>query len=174
MATTLNSTGPSGMPEISIASVQVHPLSGSLRFMARTDERWIRRAIELAREARERGDEPFGALLVRDDEVLLEARNAVNTDNDITQHAEQRLISKASRQLNPRAVAEATLYTSTEPCPMCAGAIVWARVPRVVFGFPATALQDLPEPLTTDRWRGPLIDGPVLEMEAREVHEGYW
>ncbi len=103
MATTLNSTGPSGMPEISIASVQVHSLSGSLRFMARTDERWIRRAIELAREARERGDEPFGALLVRDDEVLLEASNAVNTDNDITQHAEQRLISKASRQLNPRA-----------------------------------------------------------------------
>jgi tRNA(Arg) A34 adenosine deaminase TadA len=142
--------------------------------MARSDEHWVRRAVELARQARDRGDEPFGALLVRDDVVLLEARNAVNTDNDITQHAEQRLISKASKQVDPQAVAEATLYTSTEPCPMCAGAISWARVPRVVFGFPAAALQSMAETGPAEHWSGPVKDGPVLEAEARKVHEGYW
>ena len=139
----------------------------------RSDEDWVRRAIELAAEARLRGDEPFGALLVYEGDVILEARNAVNTDRDVTQHAELRLISKATRFLDPAVIAASTLYTSTEPCPMCAGAIYWAGVPRVVFGFPAAALGDMGPPPRQPR-AAPEISGPVLEDEARMVHEGYW
>ena len=136
------------------------------------DELWIRRAVQLAQEARDRGDEPFGALLAHNGEVVLEARNAVNTERDVTQHAELRLISKASRQLDCAVVAASTLYTSTEPCSMCAGAIYWARVSRVVFGFPASSLRAMAAAASS-----PAItptEGPVLEELARSVHEGYW
>lgn len=151
--------------------------------MTSSDERWIREAIRLAAEARHRGDEPFGALLVHKHDVVLEARNAVNTEGDLTQHAELRLISKASRSLDPVVMAAATLYTSTEPCAMCAGATYWAGVARIVFGFAAASLEEmtggdgLHQPsrrvlgLASRRIR---IDGPLLESEARTVHEGYW
>ena len=142
---------------------------------ATKDDRWIRAAVALAREARERGDEPFGALLVCDGEPVLEARNAVNTERDITQHAELRLVAKASRQLDPATVAASTLYTSTEPCPMCAGAIYWARIPRVVFGLPASSLREMTDAAQAPlRWGGAAYEGPILEAEARSVHEGYW
>ncbi len=148
-----------------------------------TDEHWIRQAIGLAAAARRRGDEPFGALLVRDGAVLLTARNAVHTRRDITQHPELRLISKASRELDPADIAASTLYTSTEPCAMCAGAVYWAGLNRVVFGFPAVALEQMtgggglhmpPHIVLGSTERSIVIDGPVLEAEARSVHVGYW
>lgn len=147
------------------------------------DKRWIREAIRLAAEARNRGDEPFGALLVHADTVVMEARNAIHTDNDLTQHAELRLISKAARRLNPMVVAASTLYTSTEPCAMCAGATYWAGISRIVFGFAASSLEamtggdGLHQPsrqVLGSASRRVVIDGPVLETEARTVHDGYW
>ena len=136
---------------------------------------WIRVAVGLARQARERGDEPFGALLVHDGVSVMEARNAVNTENDITQHAELRLVAKACRQLDPEVVSAATLYTSTEPCPMCAGAIYWARIPRVVYGLAAGSLGALTARTEVGpRRTGADYVGPILEDEARMVHEGYW
>ena len=69
------------------------------------DAQWIRVAVALAQQARDRGDEPFGALLVHNGASIMEARNAVNTDRDVTQHAELRLISKASRFLDPAVIA---------------------------------------------------------------------
>lgn len=143
----------------------------------------MREAIRLAGEARERGDEPFGALLVVDGTCILEARNAINTEHDLTQHAELRLISKASRRLDPDAVAAATLYTSTEPCAMCSGAIYWSGVSQMVFGFPAYRLSEmtggsgLHQPsrnVLGKASRRVTIVGPVLEDEAKAVHEGYW
>lgn len=148
-----------------------------------TDERWIREAIRLASEARERGDEPFGALLVHDGVCVLEARNAVYTDRDITQHAELRLISKASRRLDPVVLSASTLYTSTEPCAMCAGSIYWAGVARMVFGLAATTFEDLTDGTGLHQpsrqvlgaaSRSISIEGPILEDEAREVHLGFW
>ena len=108
-----------------------------------SDELWMRDAIDLASQARHRGDEPFGALLVVDGQVVATARNAINTTDDLTQHAELRLISKASVALEPSTMAAATLYTSTEPCAMCCGAIYWSGIKRIVFGFPARALEDM-------------------------------
>lgn len=147
------------------------------------DEKWIREAIRLAAEARERGDEPFGALLVYDGAAVLEARNAVNTDRDLTQHAELRLISKASKEIDPAVLAAATLYTSTEPCAMCAGAIYWASIPRMVFGLAASTLESMTDGSGLHQpsrrvlgaaSRSTNIDGPVLEHEARRVHDGFW
>jgi tRNA(Arg) A34 adenosine deaminase TadA len=148
-----------------------------------SDRRWIREAIRLAAAARDRGDEPFGALLVHSGVAVSEARNAINTDNDLTQHAELRLISKASRRLGPAVVAASTLYTSTEPCAMCAGAAYWAGIGRIVFGFGATSLEQmtggdgLHQPsrrVLGEASRQVAIDGPILETEARVVHDGYW
>lgn len=151
--------------------------------MPKTDEYWIRQAIRLAGEARNRGDEPFGAVLVSNDSVVLEARNAIHTENDLTQHAELRLVSAASRRLDPGVVAAATVYTSTEPCAMCAGAIYWSRIARIVFGVAAAGLEEmtggdgLHQPsrrVLGAASRQITIDGPLLEAEARSVHKGYW
>jgi tRNA(Arg) A34 adenosine deaminase TadA len=94
-----------------------------------------------------------------------------------------RLISKASRRLEPAAVAAASLYTSTEPCAMCSGAIYWSGVSHMVFGFPASSLSEmtggsgLHQPsrrVLGSASRTITIEGPVLEDAARAVHEGYW
>lgn len=138
-------------------------------------DHWIRTALRLAREARERGDEPFGALLVHGGVSIMEARNAINTANDITQHPELRLAARASGELEPEIISEVTLYTSTEPCPMCAGAIYIARIPRVVYGLAAASLWTLTH--RPDEERRPARTeyvGPVLEEEARLVHDGFW
>lgn len=80
---------------------------------------YIRRAIQLARQARESGNHPFGALLVVDSEVALEAQNALVTEGSPIQHAELRLVQLAWQKLPGDAIRRSTLYTSTEPCPMC-------------------------------------------------------
>lgn len=147
------------------------------------DQHWMRSAIRLAGEARDRGDEPFGAVLVYNNSAVLEARNAIHTENDLTQHAELRLVSGASRTLDPAVVTESTVYTSTEPCAMCAGAIYWAGVARIVFGLPAASLEamtggsGLHQPsrrVLGAASRRIAIDGPLLEPEARRVHASYW
>jgi tRNA(Arg) A34 adenosine deaminase TadA len=140
-------------------------------------------AIRLANEARERGDEPFGALLVADNRSILEARNAVNTDGDVTQHAELRLISKAGSRLPTAMVAETTLYASTEPCAMCCGAIYWAGIRHLVFGFPAHRLEEMTggggihrssRDVLGDATGDIRIEGPILEEEAAGPHRGFW
>ena len=148
----------------------------------------MRRAFDVARLARQHGNHPFGALLSdAAGEVLLEAENTVVTASDCTGHAELNLIRRASKSLGGDALAAATLYTSTEPCAMCAGAIYWAGVSRVVFGLresdlPALAGADPRNPTLAlpcrdvfARGQRPIeVIGPVLEDEARVVHEGFW
>jgi len=98
------------------------------------DERRIRRAIELATESAQRGDGPYGALVVRGDDVLAEAGNTVATDGLSTRHAEINAIEAAQRRGGTRDLAGCTLVTSAEPCPMCAGAAHWAGIDRIVYG----------------------------------------
>lgn len=81
----------------------------------------LARAVALARDARERGDHPFGALLVTADGRVVEALNSVNTENDPTGHAETNLVRLAASSVEVEALASSTLFTSTEPCAMCAG-----------------------------------------------------
>jgi len=104
-------------------------------------ERHVRRALELAREAGKRGDGPYGSVLVRDGTVIDEATNREHTDDDLGLHPELTLARRAGRQLSPEARAETVLYTSTEPCPMCATGIVYAGLGGVVYSVSGTAVE---------------------------------
>ena len=107
---------------------------------AGTHEAFVRQCIDLAAEAAAAGNEPFGALLVVDGVIRHTARNQVVTRSDPTRHAELLLVSEASQRLGRDVLSRATLYTSTEPCLMCCGAIYWSRIPQVVFGCSTTCL----------------------------------
>lgn len=146
------------------------------------DEKFVQAAIDLALQARRAGNHPFGALLELNGRVLLTAMNTVNTDHDITRHAELNLVSLASQQLDADTLAMVTLYTSTEPCAMCAGAIYWAGIRRMVFGCSATKLGEIAggEFVVPSRdvfaygKTSITVIGPVLAERAAEVHQGYW
>ncbi|HJN44614.1 MAG: tRNA-specific adenosine deaminase [Acidobacteria bacterium] len=146
------------------------------------DEPFIRQCITLSEQAVRLGDEPFGALLVVDGEVRLTAQNRAVTEADPTRHAELLLASEACRRLDRSTLARATLYTSTEPCVMCCGAIYWSRIPRMVYGCSAVELGALvggslviPSRQVLGGGKRPIeVVGPVLEAEALAVHRAYW
>jgi len=100
-----------------------------------SDEKYIRRAIELAEQAEAVGDVPIGAVLVSGD-VVLEAKNEKESRPDATAHAEMLLLQEAARRLGAWRLSDATIYVTKEPCVMCAGAMVAARIKRVVYGCP--------------------------------------
>lgn len=100
-----------------------------------SDELFIRRAMDLAAEAEEHGDVPIGAVFVSGD-VVLEARNEKESRPDATAHAEMLLLQKAAKALNAWRLSDATIYVTKEPCVMCAGAMVAARIKRLVYGCP--------------------------------------
>lgn len=150
------------------------------------DKRLIQAALELAWRARNKGNHPFGALLTdAAGNILLAAENTVVTEHDCTCHAETNLMRKASRKYEPDFLKTCTLYTSTEPCPMCASAIFWGNVRRVVYGLSEESLYSL----TGDSEEKLLLScrdvfahgekeievvGPLLEDEAIVVHQGFW
>ena len=103
---------------------------------ASADRKWMARALELAREAAAKQEVPVGAVIVRDGEVLAEGHNLTVTEADPTTHAEVVAIRRAAAVLGDWRLLDTTLYVTLEPCAMCAGAIVLARIPRVVFGAP--------------------------------------
>lgn len=163
-------------------------LGGVLVTLGEGDERLLRLAIAVSARSREHGNHPFGAVLAdHDGVVLLEAENTVVTTGDVTGHAETNLIRSASRTLPREVLAQATVYSSAEPCAMCAGAIYWSGVGRLVY---AMAESDLLA-LTGDHPGNPTLDlgcrvvlgsgqrqvaviGPVLAGEALVVHQGFW
>ena len=101
------------------------------------DEKWMRRALYLARQAAQEGEVPVGAVVVDDqDREVAAAANAVEGSLDGTAHAELLALQQASRTLGEWRLTRCTLYVTKEPCPMCAGAIVNCRVGRLVFGAP--------------------------------------
>ncbi|MGS2810733.1 nucleoside deaminase [Nocardia sp. MW-W600-9] len=106
--------------------------------LTENDRTHLRRAIELAGQAAARGDRPFGAVAVdRDGRVVAEGENAVGSSGDVTTHAELVAITTATAAGKAEALRGATVYASGEPCPMCAAAMVWAQVGRIVFAAAA-------------------------------------
>lgn len=105
-------------------------------------ERHIRRAIELAETAAERGDDPYGAVLVRDDEVVAEASNRVHSDDDVALHPELTLARQAASEHSIADRASSVLYASTEPCPMCATGIAAADVGAVAYSVPGARARE--------------------------------
>jgi tRNA(Arg) A34 adenosine deaminase TadA len=155
--------------------------------MDENDLRFMRVAIDVARKARDKGNHPFGAVLVDEQgHILMEAENTVVTEKDCTGHAETNLIRQASRKYDSDFLARCTLYTSTEPCPMCTGAIFWGNVRRVVYGLSQEGLYEmaggdveevlyLPCRELLGKGEKPIeVIGPILEEEARRVHAGFW
>jgi tRNA(Arg) A34 adenosine deaminase TadA len=146
------------------------------------DDRLVRQAIDLAREARAAGNHPFGALLAVDGAVTLTALNTVHTDGDPTAHAETNLIAAAVRQLHPDQLARAVMYASCEPCAMCVGKMYWAGIRSLVYALPTEELAKLAggsflvpcrDLLSRAKERVAVV-GPLLVNEARDVHVGYW
>ena len=152
------------------------------------DERHLLTAIELARRAREKGNHPFGALLVDErGSVLLEDENTAVAGGDRIGHAEINLVRTACARFEPELLQGCTLYASTEPCAMCAGAIYWSGIARVVFALSSASLGAV----LSDEVRASTlalscrdvfarggrtveVEGPMLEEQALEVHQGFW
>jgi guanine deaminase len=101
--------------------------------MSNNDLLFMRRAIELSCENVKKGGGPFGAVIVRKEKILAESCNLVTVLNDPTAHAEINVIREASRKLKTFDLSGCVIYSSCEPCPMCLGAIYWARIDKVFF-----------------------------------------
>jgi tRNA(adenine34) deaminase len=135
-------------------------------------------AIELAREAEGHGDVPIGAVIVREEEVLAAAGNERELRGDPTAHAEILAIRAAAERLGGWRLPETTLYVTLEPCAMCAGAIVLARIPEVVFGAPdpkagaaGSVLDVLSDPHLNHR---PRVRGSVMEAECAALLQDFF
>ncbi len=149
------------------------------------DRVFMARAYELARYATTHGGGPFGALLVKDGKVLAEYSNCVLSTGDITKHAETGLISAFSPKIDRATFEKSTLYTSTEPCAMCCGAIAFSGIGRMVYGAseaPFLQAMGLPpdtHPLTSHEILARIaptvkVLGPLMEPEGIVIHQEFW
>jgi tRNA(Arg) A34 adenosine deaminase TadA len=155
---------------------------------SKLDEHFLRRSFDVARRAITHGNHPFGAILVdANGNVLIEVENGYMPAHDGTAHAERLLATQACTTLAADVLRNATLYTSAEPCAMCAGAIYWAGIGRVVYGLSEHRLRTVtgnhPENPTLDLpcrdvfksgQRATEVRGPLLEDEAEALHVGVW
>jgi tRNA(Arg) A34 adenosine deaminase TadA len=151
-------------------------------------EKFLRLSFGVAERARVGGNHPFGSILVNAaGDVLLEVENGFLPDHDMTGHAERLLATQACKQFAAEVLGGSTLYTSAEPCAMCAGAIYWAGIGRVVYGLSERRLKaitgahaenptlDLPcRTVFAAGQRQVEVIGPLLEDEAAAMHEDFW
>jgi len=137
------------------------------------DERFMQVAIGEARKAREKGEVPIGAVVVCGGRIIARAHNLTETLHDVTAHAEMQAITMAANELGGKYLPQCTLYVTVEPCTMCAGALGWAQVMRIVYGcrdekrgytmFAPRALH--PKATTT---------GGILEEECRLLMQDFF
>ena len=141
-------------------------------------DRWMRRALDLARRAYEEDEVPVGAVIVQDERVIGEGWNQRETLNDPTAHAEMIAITQAAESLGSWRLTDCALYVTLEPCPMCAGAIVQARIPTVVYGTPdpkAGACHSLYQITEDDRLNHRCtVLGGVLRDESRQLLQDFF
>ena len=151
--------------------------------MSTSDDDLLRLAFDVAERAMDNGNHPFGAVLAdADGEVLLEVENGYLPDGDMTGHAERLLATMACKTFEPDELAECTIYSSAEPCAMCAGAIYWAgyglseeRLKSITGNHPENPTLSLPcRTVFAAGQRKVEVIGPLLEDEAAELHEGVW
>ncbi len=139
---------------------------------------WMRLALEQAHRAAKLGEVPIGAVVVQGDELIAVAHNEKETRHDPTAHAEVLAIQRAAERLDTWRLADTTLYVTLEPCPMCAGAVIQARVQRLVFGAmdaKGGAAGSVINVLDVNRWnhRVEVIAG-VLEDECSEILKDFF
>ncbi len=148
--------------------------------MEEQDEIFMKLAIAQAMQSKQTGDVPFGAIVVQNNQVIAAACNSEHIDQDVTKHAEVKAISRASRALGRRDLSDCTIYSTAEPCPMCASAIFHSCIKRVVFGM---SRDDLPHlfrvrnirlwDLAKDWHYTPEVIGGILKQQAIDAFSGY-
>lgn len=142
------------------------------------DQKWMTRALELAREAGHRGEIPVGAVMTHEGEIIAEASNRKEEWNQPLAHAETLVIEEAARKLGRWRLSGCTLYVTLEPCVMCSGAIVHARLDRVVYATPdpkTGAVQSIYRVLSDSRLNhAPQIHQGVLQAEASELLKNFF
>ena len=142
------------------------------------DEKWMSLALEQARKAEEEGEVPVGAVLVKDDLLIAKAHNQPISTNDPTAHAEIQLLRAAGEELKNYRLTGTSLYVTLEPCAMCLGAIMHARVERIVYGAydPKTGVCGSSENLMDAKCfnhKINLVSG-VLENESRQLLKNFF
>jgi len=101
-----------------------------------TDEKYMTLALEEARKALAKDEIPIGCVIVSQDRIIGRGHNLTETLQDVTAHAEMQALTAAAQTVGGKYLPDATLYVTVEPCPMCAGAIGWAQISRIVYGAP--------------------------------------
>jgi tRNA(adenine34) deaminase len=138
-----------------------------------TDERYMRMALDEAHKAFNEGEIPIGAVIVSRDRVVARAHNLTETLTDVTAHAEMQAITAAANTLGGKYLTDCTLYVTVEPCPMCAGALGWAQISRIVYGCddPKRGYHEYAphalHPKTT-------VQGGILESDCRQLMQQFF
>jgi tRNA(adenine34) deaminase len=133
----------------------------------------MRMALEEAQKAFKEGEIPIGAIIVCRDRVVARAHNLTETLTDVTAHAEMQAITAAANTLGGKYLTDCTLYVTIEPCPMCAGALGWAQIPRIVYGCddPKRGYHEYApralHPKTT-------VLGGILETDCRQLMQQFF
>ncbi|OEH92607.1 tRNA-specific adenosine deaminase [Bacillus solimangrovi] len=149
--------------------------------MMKNDEYFMKKALDIAFQARTAGNEPFGAILVKDDEVVMIGENKINTLCDPTHHAEIGLIRKFCAEHNIFDLSQYSLYTSCEPCVMCSGSMVWSNLGKMVYSVSHDQLAEIAgsnimiscKEVFDKSPQKPVVVEKVLNEEGLKVFEGY-
>ena len=137
------------------------------------DERYMRMALDEAQAAFEAGEIPIGAVVVCKDRVISRAHNLTETLCDVTAHAEMQAITAAANTLGGMYLTDCTLYVTVEPCTMCAGALGWSQIPRIVYGCrdPTRGYTDFAPHALHPRCT---VTGGILEEECRQLMQDFF
>ena len=136
------------------------------------DEQYMRKALQEAEAACQKGEIPIGAVVVCKGRIISRAHNLTETLHDVTAHAEMQAITAAADLLGGKYLTDCTLYVTVEPCTMCAGAIGWAQVPRIVYGAPDEKRGYRHYAPHAMHPRADIVGG-ILEDECRELMQKF-
>lgn len=137
------------------------------------DEQYMRRALQEAQAAYDEGEIPIGAVIVCQDHIIASAHNLTETLHDVTAHAEMQAITMAANELGGKYLTDCTLYVTVEPCTMCAGALGWSQIPRIVYGCrdEKRGFSDYAPHVLHPRCT---VTGGILETECRELMQQFF
>ena len=137
------------------------------------DEQYMRRALQEAQAAYDEGEIPIGAVIVCQDHIIASAHNLTETLHDVTAHAEMQAITMAANELGGKYLTDCTLYVTVEPCTMCAGALGWSQIPRIVYGCrdEKRGFSDYAPHVLHPRCA---VTGGILETECRELMQQFF
>ncbi len=144
--------------------------------LGQTDEYFMRLALAEAQEAYDAGEIPIGAVITVNGRVIARAHNRTEALNDVTAHAEMQAITSAAEYLGGKYLPDCTLYVTVEPCPMCAGALGWSQIGRIVYGAPdpKKGFWSYYDTLRTPIHPKTEISSGVLEEECRELMQSFF